>query len=478
LRGFREWCCDRSGFWYGCESRLGLHFAVVVAAVMAIVPPPKFRQIYVVFGCVNCGWVSIMTSRIVVIFEPQCASRSMSNFVISRAVPIVDRSKADSKPHILIVDGQNCFASNLQYQFNLFGYATTTIATTASEALQQASLVLPDLVLVDVQLQDDLDGLELSTELWTNFGLPVVYIADRDQMNDQHQPVLLQCNQAPQCYGVLFTPLDELDVLNTIQSAIGRHQKESSLQQQLQEYQEKAALKSRLVEIVSHEFRNPLNTILFSVELLKRYHEQISDDKRHTYFERIDGAVQRMNQLIDDVLMIDATKAGDLLFQPFAVDLVAFCKEVIQEFQPYTGDVVEFMGEISIDPVVMVDEKLIRHILTNLIANAIKYSPQGAMVEFHLTLDAQKVVFTIRDQGIGITLDDQAQLFTAFYRGRNARRIPGTGLGLSIVKQCAELHRGTVTVESQPGHGSAFTVMLPLGDAAGLFGSDRAIAMD
>jgi signal transduction histidine kinase len=160
--------------------------------------------------------------------------------------------------------------------------------------------------------------------------------------------------------------------------------------------------------------------------------------------------------------MIEATETGQMVFQPFPVDVVAFCKEVIQEFQPYTGDIVEFMGEISVPTLVSIDEKLLRHVFTNLLSNAIKYSPQGAIVEFHLILNAQQAIFRVCDQGIGITLEDQAKLFTAFHRGSNARRIPGTGLGLSIVKQCVDLHGGELKVISEPGHGSTFEVTIPL----------------
>jgi signal transduction histidine kinase len=245
-------------------------------------------------------------------------------------------------------------------------------------------------------------------------------------------------------------------------TAMTRHDAERALREALAERQEQVELKSRLVSIVSHEFRNPLNTILFSAELLQRYGTEVSDEKRRTYFQRINGAVKRMNQLLDDVLMIGATDGGQMQFHPLPVDVVAFCKEVIQDFQPYTGDIVEFTGQVSVDPLVVVDEKLLRHILTNLISNSIKYSPQGTIVEFNLTLDAQTAVFRIQDQGIGITTADQEKLFTSFHRGSNARRIPGTGLGLSIVKQCVELHGGSITVVSQAGHGSVFTVTIPL----------------
>jgi signal transduction histidine kinase len=367
-----------------------------------------------------------------------------------------------SKLRVLIVDSQEKFAPVLQYQLELFGYSVSGIAQTSFEALQQATDCPPNLVMVDVQLQDDLNSIELAKELWANFGLPIVYVADRETVAEGDQPILWQCNQMPQAYGMLFQPLDELDVLNAVQNAMNRHRKETELQVTIAQQQAHTAMKSRLVSLMAHEFRNPLNAILFSTELLQKYGEQVSEEKRASYYDRINTSVQRMNQLLEDVLMIEATETGQMYFHPFPVDAVAFCKEVIQEFQPYTGDIVEFMGEITIAPLVSLDEKLLRHVLNNLISNAIKYSPQGAIVEFHLTLNEQQAIFRVRDQGIGITPEDQTKLFTAFHRGSNARRIPGTGLGLSIVKQCVELHGGEIHVISEPGHGSTFEVIIPL----------------
>jgi signal transduction histidine kinase len=356
---------------------------------------------------------------------------------------------------LILEDEQNQFPT-LHNRLTQAGYNINAVVRSASEAIQQAHNDRPDLVLVDMQLQGDLDGIEAAAEIWENFHLPIVYLTD------ETNTAAWQRAQATQPYGFLFKPLNEHELLATLKTAITRYKAEKDLQEALAERQAQVETKSRLVSIVSHEFRNPLNTILFSAELLQRYGGQVTDEKRHTYYQRINGAVQRMNQLLDDVLMIGATESGIMRFQPMPVDVLAFTKEIIQEFQPWEREIVELVGQITVDPLVILDEKLLRHILSNLISNAIKYSPQGTIVEVNLTLDPQKAVFAIRDRGIGITPLDQEKLFTAFHRGSNARRIPGTGLGLSIVKQCLDLHDGTIDVVSAPGQGSTFTITLPV----------------
>jgi signal transduction histidine kinase len=108
------------------------------------------------------------------------------------------------------------------------------------------------------------------------------------------------------------------------------------------------------------------------------------------------------------------------------------------------------------------DKRLLRQVLNNLLANAIKYSPNGGTVRFELICQNDRAIFQIQDQGIGIPKEDQPRLFEFFHRAKNVGAITGTGLGLAIVKQCVELHGGDITVKSEVGVGTLFTVTLPL----------------
>ena len=108
------------------------------------------------------------------------------------------------------------------------------------------------------------------------------------------------------------------------------------------------------------------------------------------------------------------------------------------------------------------DEKLLRYILSNLLSNAIKYSPKGGNIQFDLNCQADTVTFQIQDQGIGILIGDQANLFEAFQRCSNVGTIQGSGLGLAIVKKCVDLHQGQIQVSSEINVGTTFTVVLSL----------------
>ena len=113
---------------------------------------------------------------------------------------------------------------------------------------------------------------------------------------------------------------------------------------------------------------------------------------------------------------------------------------------------------------VRMDDKLLRQILTNLLTNAIKYSPQNKKVDFQITVEPEQVKFVVSDHGIGIPNEDLENLFSAFHRGKNVGILPGTGLGLSIVKNCIDIHNGSIFVESQLDIGTKFTVVLPISE--------------
>jgi signal transduction histidine kinase len=170
-----------------------------------------------------------------------------------------------------------------------------------------------------------------------------------------------------------------------------------------------------------------------------------------------------MAAMMEGVLVLSRLDAGKLDFQPTLIDLNGFCRRVVDEVLSATNRRCLVELSISSAPLeAMADERLLGHIFTNLLTNAVKYSEPGATVYFSIVRDSADAVCIVRDQGIGISEDDQPQLFKAFYRGGNVGTRPGTGLGLLLVKRCAELHGGTVELNSNIGEGTRVTVTVPI----------------
>lgn len=252
--------------------------------------------------------------------------------------------------------------------------------------------------------------------------------------------------------------------------AVGRDitqlkQAEVEVRKALERERELSELRSSFVSLVSHEFRTPLTTIQSSAELLKYYGHRFSDEKKQNHFRRIQTAVSRMTQLLNDVLIIGKTEAGKLKFEPSPLDVVTFCQDIVESMQIsiHPQHRINFVMQGNFSNACM-DERLLGHIITNLLSNAIKYSPQGGTVEFDLSSHSGWGVFKIKDTGIGIPQQELEHLFDSFGRASNVGTIPGTGLGLAIVKQCVDLHQGKVSVESELEKGTTFTVRLPLNE--------------
>ena len=255
-----------------------------------------------------------------------------------------------------------------------------------------------------------------------------------------------------------------------VAAELERERAESEIRKALAQEQEFSALKSNFITTASHEFRTPLTTILGSAESLIYYQNRWSEDKKNIYLQRIADSVKHMTQLLDDVLIVATANAGKLNLKPTLIDLKEFCQELTSELQIADGNkhAIAFSTSFECSPlpankaVAYLDENLLRRIFTNLLSNALKYSPVGSAVSFELIYQTERAIFLIQDQGIGIPQADQQRLFESFYRANNVGTIQGTGLGLAIAKTAVDLQGGTISFNSEMEVGTTFKVILPL----------------
>lgn len=238
---------------------------------------------------------------------------------------------------------------------------------------------------------------------------------------------------------------------------------QSDLNRALDHERELGELKTSFVSMVSHEFRTPLGVIMSSVELLQHYSARLPEEEKQGQLASIQNSTKYMGDLMEQVLVLSRAEAGKISFRPQPLHLASLAEKIVDETRSLTAGkcrlILETAGELS---EARGDESLLRHILGNLIANAVKYSPAGGEVIFRISREGDSAVFAIADSGIGIPEKDRGRLFDAFHRGSNVGETPGTGLGLAIVKRCVDLHGGSIRFTSEVGKGTAFTVRLPL----------------
>mgnify|MGYP006193485831 FL=1 len=341
-----------------------------------------------------------------------------------------------------------------------------------SEAISLLQQTNFDVILLDLTLPDSQDLESLAPLLITAPKLPIVVLTNTNDDN----LALAALRQGAQDY--LIKREVSLEILTrSLCYAIERKQMEEALREsnealkmsviertnQLEKAQELNQLKTEFVSMLSHDFRNPLNKILLSAGLLEESRDRLTKDQQVSYFRMIRSAIKDMDQLLTEVLLIGRADSGRLYCQFDPVDLLDYCQKLVESFivKPEKQSAIIFQIEGSLERGLW-DVNLIKHILTNLLGNALKYSPQGNPVEFKIIVESEQVVFKIIDRGIGIPSKDQEHLFKPFYRGSNVDNIQGTGLGLAIVGRCVEAHKGQIHLESEEGKGTKITVILPI----------------
>ena len=242
-----------------------------------------------------------------------------------------------------------------------------------------------------------------------------------------------------------------------------RQRIQQELERALQQERELGEMKTNFVALVSHEFRTPLGVIMSAVEVLQRYFERLSPEKRARHLEMIFRSTRNLASLIEEVLLLSRVEEGRMQFTPVPVDLEKLFRSICDELRSATSGACPI--RLTIDGSLagaVSDEAVLRHILNNLLSNAVKYSESGRNVDFHAERTGDQLVLTIRDRGIGIPLEDQARLFTSFTRGGNVGSRPGTGLGLVIVQRCVQLQNGSLQLTSEVGRGTTVTITLPV----------------
>jgi PAS domain S-box-containing protein len=241
-----------------------------------------------------------------------------------------------------------------------------------------------------------------------------------------------------------------------------RKRVEKEMEIALQKERELNELKSNFLSMTSHEFRNPLTVILSAAELLQVNRQNVSDPKTSKYIDQIHKSVENLLELLDNLLILGEADSNKLVVQRKAINLAEFCEDLLETLELSSPSRRIHLVNHCEDIFWPMDEKLLAHILNNLLSNALKYSPNQTPVYLRLYPEKDALCLEVEDQGIGIAVDEQKHLFELFHRGKNVGNIPGTGLGLAIVKKSVEIYGGSLMVSSEVGVGTIFKVNLPL----------------
>jgi signal transduction histidine kinase len=224
----------------------------------------------------------------------------------------------------------------------------------------------------------------------------------------------------------------------------------------LQKEKDLSELKSRFVTMASHEFRTPLSTVLSSAYLLEKYTTAEDQTKRKKHIERIVSSVNSLTDILNDFLSIGKIEEGKIIMKTSLINIRDHINAIINEIQNILkkGQTISYRhyGE----EMVVLDPSLLKHIMTSLLSNAIKFSPEDSHIEIKSKTTKNQLLLSVKDSGIGIPKEDQKHLYERFHRGANVTNIQGTGLGLHIVSRYTEMMNGTVECKSEIEKGTEF----------------------
>lgn len=391
---------------------------------------------------------------------------------------------------ILVVEDEIIVAEDIGFRLKKLGYIVTATVASGEEAIEKVTENQPDLVLMDIVLKGDMDGVTAAEKIRSKVDIPTVFLtAYADDKT-------LQRAKLTNPFGYIIKPFQQNDLRVAIEIALHRHEIETKMREALkaseatrESVEEKSHRQNQYISMAAHELRNPLNAILISAELLEIDRTRSSDESQVRTLRLVHSATQKMNQLIDDMLFMGRAESGKLKCNPLPINLVEFCQDLLDQLQ--LGN--ETKHQLTLIPSnvtsAILDQQLLHGIISNLIVNAIKYSPNGGKVSLELeysqagdgdkepifclspqclfpnskftNINSPSLIIKIRDEGIGIPETELEKIFEMFYRCKNTGKIKGNGLGLTIVKKAVDLQGGAIGCESKIAIGTTFTVVLP-----------------
>lgn len=385
---------------------------------------------------------------------------------------------------ILIVEDDSVSALLLQRALEKNAHHIIGIADTGERAIEILGENMADIVMMDINLAGELDGIKTTEIINEKYDIPVVYLSASSDAETLNKVV----GTNPSAYVIKPFNIRELNMV--IELAIFKDRKEKELQKLNNELEEKVKqrtaelyeankelikalekereineLKSRIVLNVSHGFKTPLTSILSSAQLLQIYAEKEHPFKqkitKHAF--KIENSVRALNNLLTSVLFFGKSDENKLEFKPKKIFSGAFVKELLDTVKAGIENDVVIKSEVGDLPkTITSDPELLYQVFENLLSNAVKYSKDGKQVDFKITFEDNKLLATISDKGIGIPKSEQSKLFDRFFRAKNVGIVEGSGLGLSIVKKCLEVLEGDISFESEMDKGTIFRVTIPV----------------
>lgn len=366
---------------------------------------------------------------------------------------------------ILLIEDEDSLRNEVAEWLTFEGFEVITAAD-GVEGANAASSNLPDIIICDIMMPG-LDGYGVLLHVRANSltqQTPIIFTTALVSHEDIRKGMSLGADD------YLTKPFTIQELLDAISVQLDKREaqkRELALEvdiwrQSLSNEREQHLLKAKMVAMFVHDFRNPLTAIMSSICIVRDYADRIDEDRRLLHLNRALTSTEKLVDMLDDMLFLAQVDSGSLDLMYERLDINQFIKSVLTEFETVYGDTHHFLFANHFADIVMVEPRSMRQIISNLVSNAVKYSPPGSKVHIMLNNQDDHYVLTIQDHGVGIPEEEQLRLFDAFERGSNVGKVSGTGLGLAIVQRAVDALGGFIEMESRIGVGTTIAVYIPV----------------
>ena len=354
------------------------------------------------------------------------------------------------KAQILVVEDESVTALDIRAQLEDLGYAVPATVFSGQEAIKAAEATQPDLVLMDIHLRGAMDGIEAAQHIHDHLDIPIVYLtAFADEST-------IQRAKAAEPFGYLLKPFEEKALHSTIEMALYKHRMDRQ--------------RTEFLAMVSHDIRNPLGLIMGYTEMLEEEVSTHSTAETDRLLQRLKATTVTLHALVTNYLDVSRIEAGHVTLAKKPLQIATLLQQLRRQ---YEAEIQRRQVQLKLVvedqlPELTADHMAIERVLSNLLSNAFKFTPQGGCITLSACHQDQDIVVTVKDTGPGIPASDIPFLFEKYRRTTATQPQQGVGLGLYIVKTFVEAHGGHVAVESHPdhpdhsGYGTCFSVFLPI----------------
>ncbi|GAB7081026.1 response regulator [Megalodesulfovibrio paquesii] len=369
---------------------------------------------------------------------------------------------------IMIVDDERIVALDIKNTLERLGYKVPAICSTGEEAVAAAQELSPDLILMDIKLKGEMDGVRAAELIHTRQGTPIIFLT---AYSDEKT---LERAKLSEPFGYLIKPFEERELHSNIEIALYKIRSERELRSAKQTAERASQHKSAFLANMSHEIRSPMNGIIGMTELA--LDTDLTDEQRD-FLETVRDSAETLLRIINDILDFSKIEARKMELARVDFDLKAVLEKALKPHRhacERKGIFCSLHLSPEVPPRLNGDPGRLGQIIGNLVSNAVKFTDTGGVeVEVNMvtvpvgreepearTLALQpspvKLLFSVRDSGLGIPQEKHREIFESYLQAPTARQYGGTGLGLAIAKELAEMMGGAIWLRSRAGMGSTF----------------------